>query len=130
MRIEFTLDREEPLDPQEVLGEIKLVSGNESIEQTNTYIDSWLFALAENLNRIEEEQDLAIDLVDERDPLEINPTGTGSRIKYGAQSITVSNTIRVRPALIDAARRLTNLLRDSPGYRDNPMLLALERLSR
>jgi hypothetical protein len=40
MKIEWLLDEEEPLDPENLIGDITLTEGEATIIERNTYVDS------------------------------------------------------------------------------------------
>lgn len=88
MEIEIILDEERELDAMDILGSIRLISGRDAIEQKNTFVDSWLFALVENLETIENGEQVIIDLVDEPDQLEVRSYSQGISIRYR----TISHT--------------------------------------
>jgi|SRR5215213_9137953 len=108
MQIELTYDNGTPLDTESILGRIKLSKGEESIEEDNTYLDSWLIALIEGLDRIERNQRVSIDLVEEPDPLELDWTSGRLTIQYKSQKLVLDGKEELRTALKESARSMAS----------------------
>src|SRR5947207_1050504 len=98
------------LDGPEAFGEILLTSEGQSIRDSDTYIDSWLSALAVGWMSCAADETKIIDLVDEPTPLVLSRVEERVDIRYGAQSIAVEYG-NVAGAVILAA--LHGLLNDA-----------------
>jgi len=82
MQIVWRLDVEEPIDPENLLGDITLTDGQMSLGERDTYLDSWLDALIIGLKAVQAGQRVGIDIPEEPEPLVFEPLGKRVRISY------------------------------------------------
>lgn len=129
MKIDFELDREGPLDPMDVLGNIWLTSGNKSINENVTFFDSWLFAFVENLTKMNDHGSFLIDVVDEPDPVRVLSSSEGITFHYKGNEIVVENVAELENALKSASRALVEAY-SVCEWNKNPALTRLDLFSR
>lgn len=122
MYVELTYDESTPLDVQEILGKISLSKGNQTIEEDNTYLDSWLTALIKGLHKIENEEKVSIDLVEEPTPLEMEWVRGFIVIKYKTQQIVLEGIEELKEALKESAQSMISKFRKDEYFSDNNLL--------
>jgi hypothetical protein len=82
MKIEWLLAEEEPIDPENLLGEIILTEGEATILERNTYVDSWLEALITGVNAVQKGKRVTVEILEEPNPLVFEPLNGGMRLSY------------------------------------------------
>jgi hypothetical protein len=92
MEIQFFLDKKENVTSSDLLGEIRISDGRNTISEKLTYIDSWLEALEEGAKSLEHENSVSIDLIEEPDPLTFEKRDGYVKLSYGDMFIFV-NTV-------------------------------------
>lgn len=127
MKIDFQLDQESEIDSMAILGTIRLTGDIGEIEQENTYIDSWLFALVKSLNRREGDNSLMIDLVDEPDSSIIQRAPYGLTLKYRSDVVKIPSEVDLRNALLEAGKRLLQYFETPAQPAENKMLIEIKR---
>ena len=87
--IQWKLDKEEPIDPADPLGDITIIGDEGILKEQDIFLDSFLEALVEGLNLTETQDINHIDLVDEPDEMVFFRKGKGIQIKYGKQNVSI-----------------------------------------
>jgi len=87
MKILFSLDREEKIDPNDALGDIIISSNNQQISVHSTYLDSWFSALIDGYNSLQKHQNIKIDTIEEPESIIFERLFNGFKISYGKQHI-------------------------------------------
>ena len=82
MKIVWHLDAKEPIDAENLLGDITLTVMQRSLGERDTYIDSWLDALITGLKAVQAGQSIRIDIPEEPEPLVFEPLGKRVRVSY------------------------------------------------
>ncbi|MGI0479279.1 hypothetical protein ACN4EE_00660 [Geminocystis sp. CENA526] len=88
MKILFSLDREEKIDPNDALGDIIISSDDGEISVRSTYLDSWFSALIEGYDSLQKNQNIKIDIIEEPESITFERLFNKFKISYGKQHIT------------------------------------------
>lgn len=109
-RIEWEFDKisESKIDPDDLLGSIKLISRDRIIQDTCTYIDVWFDALVEGFYQIESNRSLDYDLQSEPHKLIFEPSEKGLIITYSNSSIRIDSLDEYGYVLFAASQKLLN----------------------
>jgi len=111
MEIQFFLDKKESATSSELLGEIRLSDGRNTISERLTYIDSWLEALEEGAKSLRDKNTASIDLIEEPDPLTFQKRDDYIKLSYGNMFIFVNtvdeicSSVQIALNQIDEMRR-------------------------
>ncbi len=125
MKIAWTLDEEEPIDPENLLGDIILTEGETTILERNTYIDSWLNALITGVQGVQTGKRVTVDILEEPDPLVFEPLNGGMRLSYQNTAIVIDKIDNFVRGLRLAAHELLMKLDQIPGTESNEFLNSL-----
>lgn len=102
IKIRIVLEEDAELDPIDPSGEILISDGMSRIWQKDAYLDSWLNALIEGLSQVEAGKTATIDLVEEPDPLVVQPQNGGIKLTFREASVSVDRIDEFRLALGNA----------------------------
>ncbi len=125
MKIAWHLDEEEPIDPENLLGDITLSDAHATLHERATYIDSWLEACITGLHAVQKRKTICVDVPEEPHPLVFEPVDHGMRISYRTMAINVESVEAFRNALWRAAAALLQQLNGVAGWEQNPLLQSL-----
>lgn len=121
MKIVWNLDAEEPLDLENLVGDIVIHAADTTLAERETYIDSWLDALITGLHAVQTEQSVRVDLPEEPLPLVVEPCAQGVRIAYGAMVINVESLEEFHDALRLAVQTFLQKLSTVEGWEKHPL---------
>lgn len=123
MKIEYNLDYSEPLNESELLGDVYIFGNdNSEISENDTFVDSWLLAMSEGLNRLVFEESCVIDIPEEPNPL-IFDKETG-QIRYGNQVVSINN---FNESLDNLKKVIDNFLKEVDVKREEGVLRLLRK---
>ncbi len=90
MIINWSLDRREPLDAADILGNIEIVDDHKSsIICEDTFVDSWFSVLMEGLQSLKNQESKEIEIPEESHLLVFQFEQQKSAIEYSNSSITI-----------------------------------------
>ncbi|QYO65809.1 hypothetical protein [Leptolyngbya sp. 7M] len=101
MEIRFIPDRNGDANPPDLLGDICLSDGRNTILDNCTYPDPWLDALKKGTRLLRHEKVASIDLVEESNPLVFEKRDSHIVISYGDSFIFVNSVEEILLALQD-----------------------------
>lgn len=125
MKIAWYLDAEEPIDPENLVGDITLSDAHATLHEHETYIDSWLDACITGLYAVQEGKTICVDVPEEPHPLVFEPVDHGMRVSYRTMAISAESVAAFRGALLRAAAALLQQLEGVAGWERNPLLQSL-----
>ncbi len=125
MKITWHLDVEEPLDPENLLGDITLTSEQMSLGERDTYLDSWLDALITGLKAVQAGQRVRIDIPEEPEPLVFEPVGKRVRMAYRTMALEAESIEELHSALRLAAQEFLQTLAAVEGGDSTPLLSSI-----
>jgi hypothetical protein len=94
---------EEGIDPIDPSGEILISDGGVRIWEKHVYLDSWLDALITGLKEVEAGKSASLDLVEEPDPLMLQPQNGGIKLTYRDTTVSVDSIDEFRWTLRSAS---------------------------
>lgn len=122
MQIVVTLDESEKIDPIDPIGDIAITDNTTTILEKSTYLDSWFDALITGLKTVKQGKNIAVEIVEEPEPIMFEPWLEGMRIYYRKQSISISQISEFTTALKLAANDFLNKLDRHTGVELNNLL--------
>lgn len=108
MKINLSYDRNILIEEEDLLGDIRILSENGTIEEWDTYIDSWLFSLINLYNSFKDGKNKEVDLVEEPAPLVGIILNCGFAINYKKQKIIFVSLDEFKKALKIASAKVIN----------------------
>src|SRR5215207_2815751 len=102
IKLEFEAEGFDPMNP---IGEIEITDGTNKIWEEHAYLDSWLEALIKGLKEVEAARNVSLDLVEEPNPLVLQPENGGMKLTYGETTLYVKS-------IADFRRTLTTVIMD------------------
>ena len=130
MQIAWRLDEEESIDPNNLIGDIVLSDGRTTLNERDTYIDSWLDACITGMHAVQAGKKVCIDIPEEPDPLIFEPLENGVRIAYRTVVLEVENLTAFRDALHTAVQALLGKLAPIQGSEHNRLLHGIRDFGR
>lgn len=112
MSFEIRCSLDQPIDPRELLGEIRISDGRVSLLRSSTFVDSWLEAFVEVLRDWEAKGYGRAEIVEEPDVVELATGADGLTVVIGDDRFHVANIDELRGAIQRAG---TQLLETSGG---------------
>lgn len=106
MEIQFLLNRKENGTSTDLLGEIRLSDGRNTISERLTYIDSWLEALEEGAKSLKHKNTASIDLIEEPDPLTFEKREDYIKLSYGDMFIFVNSVDEISSSVLVALNQI------------------------
>ena len=101
LEIKLVFEAEE-FDPENPTGDIQITDGTNTIWQEHVYLDSWLDALISGLKEVEAGRSVSVDLVEEPDPLVLQPEHGGMKLTYAETTLYVNSIADFRQTLTRA----------------------------
>lgn len=122
MKIEWRLDMDAALEPENLVGDMTLSDAQTSLGERDTYIDSWLAALIVGLQALQTGQSIHVDIPEESAPLVFAPVGKGVQISYRTMVLNVGSVEELQRAVYIAAQALLQQLAAVEGWEGNPLI--------
>lgn len=98
----------------DLLGEIRISDGRNTILEGDTYIDSWLEALEEGAKSLEHESTASIDLVEEPLPLIFERRDNYIKLSYGNMFIFVDTVEEIYSSIREASQEIRTTRQPRP----------------
>ncbi|MFB2875596.1 hypothetical protein [Floridanema aerugineum] len=122
MQIAITLDKSEKIDPIDPIGDITITNNTTTITEKSTYLDSWFDALITGLKAVKQGKNIAVEIVEEPEPIVFEPWQEGMRISYRDKYILISHISEFATALKIAANDFLNKLDYQSDFDYNDLL--------
>ena len=106
MEIRWVLDREDDLDPENLLADIEIGDKFEKIVIKEAFIDSWLEAISRCLSEIGDLDVCKVRILEESNPLVLSSSDKGSELRFGEQEISIPSIDALRMAAQQACKTL------------------------
>ena len=132
MRLNVTLDYEEPLNLEEALGHIKVAddSGN-LIRGSNVWVDDWFMALVEGVQALSRgEREYMSDIVSESYPLIFRFSGQGFSISFADATVAGDDLHNFELHLKAVIRQVLGEFGDNPEIHPDSFWVQLERYAK
>lgn len=128
MKIIWSLDRSEPLDAADILGNIALTDENNvTIKCKDTFIDSWFSVLMEGLISLSNGESIKIQIPEEPYPLIFRYAKNNTSIQYADSTITLNNIDRAIKDIKKEMKRLDGEYIGQTGYNENVYLAEFKK---
>jgi len=101
--IQVSVEEEGRVDRMDPSGEILISDGGVRIWEKHVYLDSWLDALITGLKEVEAGKSVSVDLVEEPDPLMLQPENGGIKVTYRDTTVSVDSIDEFRRTLRNAS---------------------------
>jgi len=108
MKIVVNLDESETIDPIDPIGDITITDELTIITEKSTYLDSWFDALITGLETVKQGKNIAVEIVEEPEPIVFESWGEGMRISYGNCTLSISQVSEFTEALKLTAKEFLN----------------------
>ena len=122
MQIAITLDESEKIDPIDPIGDITIINNTTIITEKSTYLDSWFDALITGLKAVKQGKNIAVELVEEPEPIVFEPWEEGMRISYRDKYISISQISEFATALKIAGNDFINKFDSQAEFGSNDLL--------
>lgn len=106
MKISFTLDQDEGIDPNDPIGDILLTDGNIVLSVESTYLDSWFDVLIDGYKSLQNKNKVTLEIVEEPEVITFEPVLEGFKISYGKQELFFSSLNEFYQSLLTSAKEL------------------------
>ena len=91
MKVEYILDKEGGLDPTDPLGNLVLLDeDNNSLVLTDIFIDTWLLAFLDKLNKIDNNSSVKVDTFEEKYCVTVSNSNGELIFQYNGDEITTT----------------------------------------
>lgn len=120
----------EGFDPRDPTGEILISDGPNRIWQEHAYLDSWLDGLIRGLQEVEAGRSVSVDLVEEPDPLMLQPQDGGMKLIYDDTTVSVSSVDEFRRTLKSASMDFLDKLHIADEASDTELLNSIRKFVR
>lgn len=128
MKIEWLLDRSEPLDYANLLGDIWICCDEGKIHEPDTYIDSWFEALVCGLEKLTYSSFVTQDIVEEPNKLIFRKNNDRVSLQYKTSVVFVNSTDELKNTLALSIFRFLNCIgRFNKDNKDFPVIDFLQR---
>ena len=87
MNISFKLDRDEEIDPNDPLGDIRITDNHTLLSVESTYLDSWFDVLIDGYKSLKNQKKVALEIIEEPDAIIFEPVLRGFKLKYGKKEL-------------------------------------------
>ncbi|NET59870.1 MAG: hypothetical protein F6K47_28095 [Symploca sp. SIO2E6] len=125
MKIEWTLDEEEGIDPTDPVGNLILSDGKTTIQLESTYLDSWFEAFITGIKEITAGNSTTVEIAEEPDLLMFKYSKSGIIISYQNQDIFVKNTDELLLVLRESAKKFIEKLDKVKIVESNNLLIVI-----
>jgi hypothetical protein len=130
LKIQVVFEEEDGLDPIDPSGEILISDGRVRIWQKHAYLDSWLDALIRGLREVEAGKSTSVDLVEEPDPLMLQPQNGGIKLTYRDTTVSVDSIDEFRRALRSATEDFLGKLDAADKDGETELLNSIRKFSK
>ena len=129
MEISFRLDTETgPIDPVDLLGDVKMLGDSGVINETDVYVDSWLESLLDACDKLAREVDFEQFIPEFPDPLHFSRRVAQWQLSWEEQQLTFGDTDAFKKSVIAACRALVFQTAQLKGSSDNTILARMKEL--
>lgn len=129
MQIQWTLDTEDPIDPNNLLADIQLSEAGEFIGRDAAFIDSWLEALGAAYLKLSRAAAVEVRVLEESYPLFVKRTPDGVVLSFSNQHLTIPSVENLGLAVVEACKRLSAELRKHQVFQGEKVCGKLRRIS-
>ena len=123
MKILFTLDQEQEIDPNDPLGNLIITNSQTTLSVESTYLDSWFDVLIDGFQGLQNNNKITLEIVEEPESITFAPVLEGFKISYGKQALFFSNLNVFHQSLLASAKDfLSQLKQERENISNLPLL--------
>jgi hypothetical protein len=94
------------IDTVSVFGDILFSDGENTIIENDTFVDSWLAAFIENIDKIKKHDQIEIDVIDEPDLVKIKSVNRELKFIYKKNELTINSIDEFIFQLKEASKKI------------------------
>jgi signal transduction histidine kinase len=106
MKISFTLDQDEGIDPNDPIGDIVITNAQTRLSVESTYLDSWFDVLIDGYKSLQNKNKITLEIVEEPDVITFETVLNGFKVSYGKQKLFFSDLNEFYQSLLTSAKEL------------------------
>ncbi len=91
MNISFKLDRDEEIDPNDPLGDIRITDNHTLLSVESTYLDSWFDVLIDGYKSLKNHKKVTLEIWEEPEVITFEPVLRGFKISYEKKELFFSD---------------------------------------
>lgn len=129
MKIEWVFDREEPIDLENLLGDLSVSDADSTITVQSTYIDSWFVALIRGLRILQDGRSGSVEILEEPSPLVFELSEGKVWISYEHKRICAESLHEFQRSLHQGICWLTEQIKGIPWKRRYEILSEIQEYS-
>ena len=126
MKILFTLDQDEGIDPNDPIGDIVITNAQTRLSVESTYLDSWFNVLIDGYKSLQNQNKITLEIVEEPDVITFETVLNVFKVSYGKQKLFFSDLNEFYQSLLTSAKELLFQLDQSQENLSNfPLLIKI-----
>ena len=126
MKISFTLDQDEGIDPNDPIGDIVITNAQTRLSVESTYLDSWFDVLIDGYKSLQNQNKITLEIVEEPDVITFETVLNGFKVSYGKQKLFFNDLNEFYQSLLISAKELLFQLDQSQENLSNfPLLIKI-----
>jgi hypothetical protein len=126
MKISFTLDQDEGIDPNDPIGDIVITNAQTRLSVESTYLDSWFDVLIDGYKSLQNQNKITLEIVEEPDVITFETVLNGFNVSYGKQKLFFSDLNEFYQSLLTSAKELLFQLDQSQeNFSNFPLLIKI-----
>lgn len=106
MKISFTLDQDEEIDPNDPIGDILITNDRTQLSVESTYLDSWFDVLIDGYKSLQNQNKITLEIVEEPDVITFETVLKGFKVSYGKQELFFSDLNEFYQSLLTSVKEL------------------------
>ena len=110
MKILFTLDSSDGIDPKDPIGDITITDEQTLLSIESTYLDSWFETLIDGFKSLKINQKITLEIMEEPESITFEPISQGFKISYRKRVLFLSNLNEFLQPLLLSAQEFLALL--------------------
>ncbi len=124
MKISFTLDQDDGIDPNDPIGDILITNDHTQLLIKSTYLDSWFDVLIDGYKSLQNRNKITLEIIEEPDAVTFETVLKGFKINYGKQELFFSDLNNFYQSLLISAKEFLLQLEQSQENLANFPLLS------
>ena len=126
MKISFTLDQDEGIDPNDPLGDIVIRDAKTLLSVESTYLDSWFDVLIDGYKGLKNQKKVTLEIVEEPEVITFEPVLKGFKISYGKEELFFNSLNEFYQSLLTSAQDFLSQLESEGANLSNlPILIKI-----
>ncbi len=115
MKISFKLDRDEGIDPNDPLGNIRIRDDQTLLSVESTYLDSWFDVLIDGYKSLKNHKKVTLEIWEEPEVITFEPVLRGFKISYEKKELFFSDLNEFYQSLLTSTQDFLSQLEQEGG---------------